>query len=311
MSGYLDFLEVWAELARGETIDFTRIPHDWSHTPGRFFSGLNRKLSVTASPPGFKALPNLPTCGSPFIPAEVTRWRFTKSAVERLKNELSSSVIASNEQDNLQSWISSGDALAALSWGAITRARHNKNLTRSQVFGGSSIESQTETMAMAADGRHRSPQGNMLNRQYFGNFNVLPSITVSRSDLLSASCESAGRIALKIRNDLTEQLSPEAIADKLSFMENTPTGQLAWSADVALTNWCRFDLQGAKFDFGWGKPFRATAGSSGVFPPGYVLMMQNKNLGDIFVMITVEQEGANELKADSLLNKYGTLVPDF
>jgi hypothetical protein len=77
-----------------------------------------------------------------------------------------------------------------------------------------------------------------------------------------------------------------------------------------LTNWCRFDLQGPKFDFGWGKPFCATAGSGGLFPSGYVMLMQEKSSGDIFVMMTVEQEGADGLKADSLLNKYATLVTD-
>ena len=315
MSGYLDFLEVWAAIARGETIDFTRIPNDWSHTPGRFFSDLNRKPSVTTCPPGFKVLSTPPTCGPPFLPAEVTRWKFTKSAVERLKNDFSPSAISSNEQNNSHLWISSGDALAALSWGAITRARQNGNSPRLQVFGGSTVESQTETLAMAADGRDRSPQGNMLNRQYFGNFNVLPSITVSRSYLLYPCRESAARVALAIRNALTHQLSSEAIADKISFMEdpqNTkPRGHIAWSADVALTNWCRFDLQGPKFDFGWGKPFCATAGSGGVFPPGYVLMMHANSSGDVFVMMTVEQERANRLKADLLLNNYAALVPDF
>jgi hypothetical protein len=308
LSGYLDFLEVWAQLARGETIDFTKMPDDWSHTPGRFFSGLNRKSTVPTPPPGFKVLPAPPTGSPPFSPAEITRWKFTKSAVERLKNDFSPS------GSSKELWISSGDALAALSWGAITRARNNKNVAIFQAFGGSSLESQTETIAMAADGRDRSPQGNMLGRRYFGNFNILPSITVSRSDLLSLTCESASRVALEIRNALKLQLSPEAIADKIIFMEdpqNTkPPGRIAWTADVALTNWCQFDLQGPKFDFGWGKPFCATAGSGGIFPPGYVMLMQEKSSGDVFVMMTVEQEGADGLKADSLLNKYAILVTD-
>ena len=311
LSGYLDFLEVWAERARGEIIDFTKIPDDWSHTPGRFFPSLNRKSTVPTPPPGFKVLPASPSEGPPFSPAEVTRWKFTKSAVERLKNDFSPSSKDHNKSDL---WISSGDALAALSWGVITRARKNTNLPRSQVFGGSSLESQIETLAMAADGRDRSPQGNMLNRQYFGNFNILPIITVSRSDLLSLTCESASRVALAIRNALKLELSSEAIADKISFMEDPqnakPFGRIAWTADVALTNWCRFDLEGAKFDFGWGKPFCATAGSGGLFPPGYVVLIQDKSSGDVFIMMTVEQGGLEGLTADSLLNKYATLVTD-
>lgn len=314
LRGYLDFLEVWAEIARGETIDFTKIPDDWSRTPGRFFSGLSRKSTVPTPPQGFKVLPALPTEGPSFSPADITRWKFTKNAVERLKNDFSPSNFSSNEHNKSDLWISSGDALAALSWGVITRARKNANLPRSEVFGGTSSESQTETIAMAADGRDRSPQGNMVNRQYFGNFNILPIITVPRSDLLSLTCEAASHVALDIRNALKLQLSPEAIAEKISFMEDSqntkPPGHIAWTADVALTNWCRFDLQSSKFDFGWGKPFYATAGSGGLFPPGYVVLMQDKSSGDVFVMITVEQEGVDLLKTDSLLNKYATLVTD-
>ncbi len=220
--------------------------------------------------------------------------------MERLKNDFSP----------CDQWISSGDALAALLSGVITRARENAKVARLQ--GRSSLESQTEKIAMAADGRERSPQGNMVGGRYFGNFNTLWSATVSRSDLLSLTCQSASRVALGIRNALNLQLSPEAIAYKISFFEdpqNTkPPGCIVWSADIILTNWCRFDLQGPKLDFGWGKPFCATAGGGGTYPPGYCIMTQEKSSGDVFVMMTVEQEGADGLKTDLLLNEYATLI---
>jgi len=76
---------------------------------------------------------------------------------------------------------------------------------------------------------------------------------------------------------------------------------------VIMTNWCRFDLAGANVDFGWGKPFRATAGGD-VYPPGYVRMLQDKNSGDISVLVTIEVPAAKYLKSDSLLRKYGTLI---
>ncbi|KAF9350229.1 hypothetical protein BGX26_011557 [Mortierella sp. AD094] len=314
LRGFLDFLELWAQLARGETIDFTTIPDDWSHNPGRFFPGLIKESTLTTPPPPrpFTVLPVPATGPPPFLlaPSEISRWKFTKSAMERLKSDFSPS--ASSKENKSDVWISSGDALAALICGVITRARENANVARLE--GRSSVESQTEDIVMAADGRDRSPQGTMSRGQYFGNFNPLVSATVSRSDLLSLTCESASRVALAFRNALNHQLSPEAIAYKISFFEdprNTkPPGRIAWSADVILTNWCRFDLQGPKLDFGWGKPFCATSGGGGTYPPGYCIMTQEKDSGDIFIMMTVEQEGADGLKADSLLNKYATLVPD-
>ncbi|KAF9095186.1 hypothetical protein BGX27_001318 [Mortierella sp. AM989] len=316
LRGFLDFLELWAQLARGETVDFTKIPDDWSHNPGRFFPGLMRESTASTPPPPppppFALLPTPATEPLPFIlaPSEISIWKFSKSSMERLKSDFSPSA-SSNEHNKSNQWISSGDALAALVSGVITRARKNANVARLQ--GRSDLESQTERIAMAADGRDRSPQGNMTGGRYFGNFNPLWSATVSRSDLLSLTCESASRVALAIRNDLNLQLSPEAIANKISFFQDPqnaqPPGRIEWSADVILTNWCRFDLRGPKLDFGWGKPFSATPGSNGILPPGYCMMTQEKDSGDIFALMTVEREGADELKSDSLLNKYGELVP--
>jgi hypothetical protein len=166
---------------------------------------------------------------------------------------------------------------------------------------------------MAADGRTRAPQGNMSGGHYFGNFVSLCGINVSRADLLSATCESASRIALSIRNNLKDALSPEAIANRISAFENTqntkPRGRIVWTADVITTNWCQFDLQGPKLDFGWGKPFSATSGGGSIYPPGYSIMTQEKHSGDVYVLMTVELKGAEALKADSLLTKYATLVP--
>lgn len=157
--------------------------------------------------------------------------------MKKLKQDLSPSA---SEQ-----WISSGDALVALLSGVITRARKNGNVKRLE--GRSSLESQTEAISMAADGRERAPEGNMTDGQYFGNFNTLLSATVSRSDLLSLNCESASRVALAIRDTLNLELSPEAVASKISFFEdpkNTkPLGRISWSADVIFTNWCKFDLK--------------------------------------------------------------------
>ena len=311
LGGFLDFLELWAQIARCEPVDFTKIPDDWSHNPGRFFSGLIGESSFSTPPPPFTVLPASKTEPPQFLmaPSDVTRWKFTNSAMKRLKNDLSPSA-ASSEEHKSNLWISSGDALVTLLCGVITRARENAKVARLQ--GRSSLESQTEEIAMAADGRDRSPQGNMSGGRYFGNFNTLWSATVSRTDLLSLTCESASRVALGIRKALNLQLSTEAIAYKISFFEdpqNTePPGRIAWSADIILTNWCKFDLQGSKLDFGWGKPFCATAGAGGTFPPGYCIMTQEKSSGDVFVMMTVEQEGADSLKADPLLNKYATLV---
>ncbi|CAO3593807.1 unnamed protein product [Absidia cylindrospora] len=312
LRGFLDFLEVWAKLARGEPMDLAALPQDWTHQPGRFFSGLANDESKHAPPP-FKALPHLVTGPPAFllVSSAVTRWKVTKSATDQLKQDFSSHLPVSASQDQ-QQWISSGDAIAALVSGAITRARQQGNVTR--LDGRSSELSDTEAIAMAADGRDRAPNRDMANGHYFGNFNPLWSAATSRSDLSTATCEAGVRVALAIRTALEKQLSPKAIANKIAFFEQPELthprpGRISWAADIILTNWCRFDLQGPAMDLGWGRPFYATPSTGGVFPPGYSLMTMNKTSGDIFLLITVEADAEKYLLSDALLTKYASLDP--
>ncbi|ESK97501.1 bahd family acyltransferase [Moniliophthora roreri MCA 2997] len=304
LRGFVDFLEMWAQLARGEPVDFVRIPEDWSRHPGRFFGSSTAEKS-TVPPPGYIVLPAPLTESPPFVAAGLSRWKFTKSDVERLKNDLSPSAFAKD------TWISSGDALAALLWGVISRARVNANVTNTYIFGKPDSEGETQTLAMAADGRDRSVRGKMSDGKYLGNFNLLFTTIASSSDLLSLSLESASRVALAIRTALNHQLAPEAIAHKISFFEdprNTkPPGRISWPTDVVMTNWSQADLRGPKLDLGWGKPICTTAGG-GVYPPGYSRMMQDKSTGDVYVLITIEPEGSKVLESDELLNKYATSV---
>jgi hypothetical protein len=304
LRGFLDFLGVWAYLARGETIDLQTLP-DWSHTPGRFFTEYNSALQSVPppAPKGYTVLPSAPTGGFPAFSSEVQFWRFTKSGLANLKKDLSAALESSS-----QTWISTGDALSALLWGVITRARQSANVSGLPAFGQSSEESGTETIGIAADGRERSPNMNMVGGRYFGNFNILFMTTVSRADLLSPDAKSASRVALAIRTSLNEQLTSEGIAKRIQFLEVPEhAGRVIWSAGVALTNWCRFDMQGDDMDFGWGKPFDATGGE-GVLPPGYVRLQEQKTTGDVRIIVTVEKEGGPAMKADPLLNKYATLV---
>lgn len=238
LCGYLDFLKLWSKLARGEEADYTKIPNDWYHNPGRFFKGLNIPKANTPPPP-FIVLP-VPVIGPPhffLVPSVFSRWKFPRNSIEQLKQDLSPS--------SFGKWISSGDALVALLSGAITRARQNGNVKRHE--GRSSSESLTEVISMAADGRERDPEGVMADGQYFGNFNAFLSGDVSRLDLLTPTSEAASRVALAMRDTLNLELSPKAVASKISFFEDPknmqPPGRITWTADIVLTNWTKFDLK--------------------------------------------------------------------
>ena len=311
LRGYLDFLEVWSSLVRGETPAYSTLPRDFSHTPGRFLPPLSEEQDAHSAPPGYKALPLSSADGgggSPFSPARITRWRFTPTQMSKLKKDMTASFSSPAQ------WISSGDAVAALAASSITRARNAANLPRLQCFGGgSSTDSLYDLIAMAADGRSRAPDGAMLNRQYFGNFNALPIISVSRTDLESPSLEGCARVALHLRQGLQEQLSPQALAHKTAFFEDPkhkhPEGRVAWNSDVTMTNWSGFDLEGSEFGLGWGSPFLTTDGSVGsAYPPGYVLFQRDGGTKGLLAMITVETEALAGLETDMFLQEYGTLI---
>ncbi|KAG9319146.1 hypothetical protein KVV02_007462 [Mortierella alpina] len=63
---FLDFLEFWAQTARDESIDYARIPDDWSRNPGRFFSKVESTAHAPPPPPSFTVLPT-PATGPPAI----------------------------------------------------------------------------------------------------------------------------------------------------------------------------------------------------------------------------------------------------
>ncbi|GAM17832.1 hypothetical protein SAMD00019534_010070 [Acytostelium subglobosum LB1] len=298
LRGFLDFLELWARISRGEPVDFGLIPDDWSRTPGRFFPGA--KMSSLPPAPFTPLSQQAPPPACLMVPSVISWWRINKRSMEMLKEDFTPNTTTNGQ------WISSGDALATVIIGAFTRARHLGNVPR--LGGRSSVDSQIEKVAMAADGRERAPNGAMANGKYFGNFNNLWSVDIAREDLLDASSAAGSRVALSIRKNLQLALTPQAIADRIAFFESHTPSLIGWSADVILTNWCRFDLRGPLMDMGWGRPFEATSGAVTLYPPGYSIMMQDGDTGDVTVLLTIECDGGQHLLQDPLLNKYATLL---
>ncbi|KAI8060973.1 transferase [Gongronella butleri] len=303
LRGFLDFVELWAQLTRGEPADSAKIPDDWTRTPGRFFTPVEGKVSAPAP---FLVGDTSGALGKMMsVPSTVTRWRIPAAKMAELKRDLSP-----NTDDGDDAWISTGDALVALVSGAITRAREAGHVER---VGRSPLEQGMEVVAMAADGRERAPRGDMANGRYFGNFNNLWSIPVSRADLASPTPAASSRVAVAVRKGIDQHLSPQAVANRVAFFDdpdNLAPGRVSWAADIILTNWCKFDLEGPKLDFGWGKPTSSTDGSgtNTFFPPAYSVIKQQKDSGDVILLITVEVPGGDALKTDVLLTKYGTLL---
>jgi hypothetical protein len=311
LQSYLDFLEAWATIVRNETpFDQSKLPKTFEHQPEHFFDNVKSNAPPTEIPRGFVVLPS-PSQGPPPLPeAAVTIWQFPADIVEQLKRTCS-------PPKESGEWISTGDVMSGILFGAITRAREAMNYPRSPLLGRSNVESGTESLTMTADGRERSPNKCMTDGAYFGNFQVINAVTVPRTTLTSTSLENLATVALAIRTNLHQQVNPESIKAKLGFFNNPdyakPPGRILMSADVSMSSWCKFNLKGPQFSFGemlGGKPYKTTHGG-GVLQPGAGVLIKDYDTGTITMLLSVEAECQEIIKKDVVLNEYAKLVDTY
>jgi len=309
MQSYLDFLEVWATIVRNETaFDQSKLPKTFEHQPEHFFDNVKPNAPPTEIPRGFVVLPSPPQGPPPSPKAAVTIWHFTADTAEQLKRACSPSKESGE-------WISTGDVMSGILFGAITRAREAISYPRNSLSGRSSAESGTESLTMTADGRERSPNKCMTNGAYFGNFQVINAVTVPRTTLTSTSLENLATVALAIRTNLHQQVNPESIKAKLGFFNNPdfakPPGRILMSADVSMSSWCKFNFTGPEFSFGetllGGRPYKTTYGG-GVLQPGAGVLIKDYDTGTITMILSVEAECQEIIKGDVVLNKYAKLM---
>lgn len=124
LAGFVNFLETWSALSRGEAVDPRRIPTQWAHTPERYF--LSPTTSHPSPPPGYKLLDGPSSVKLQFSEAHGSIWCISTDGLKQLKDALSSTLVPTAPQP----WISSGDALSALLWGALSRAREAAGVPR-------------------------------------------------------------------------------------------------------------------------------------------------------------------------------------
>ncbi|KAI9276725.1 transferase [Phascolomyces articulosus] len=311
----LDFVQVWALIARDEPIDYSRIPNDWARSPSRFFPFYDKKFTV---PPAWSVHPHpVPiekVLEHAYVPGKATVWSITRNSIHQLKTDiLSSSSFKNSNKSGFPCnslWISKSDALTALLSGALTRSREsNTNIKRP--WGRSDPGSKVEKINISCNCRSRAPQGMIQSHNYFGNLVKMTESAILREDLLSPTIDATGGVALTIRTALNQELTPHTIANYLAFFDPKemvkPLARLQLNWDILFSNWCQFDLTNAGLDFGWGKPFKGCPDSNDS-TPGVCIVMNGEVPGDILISLGVELSCVEKLKADPLLTKYATLV---
>lgn len=308
LTSYMDFIRAWAQLSRGNE---PATGYSWS-----------RKLTSAAAPaaispimPGIMIIP--PSPGPPPMPAiragDGLRWFISEANLAKLKMDCLALISMEKKQAN--SWISSADALTALVWGAMTRAR---NAIPNKVDHFTSKHAKMESLGVAVDGRERMGLGPSEVggfSRYFGNLNLSPAVYAPRADLLEASIEATSRVALNIREALQNEITLEAIAARIAFIEAQAEAtkphtrqRVVLEGDCRSTNWSKFDQ--TSFDFGLGPNVKAvgtTVGSRTIYPAGMFVIVRGGE--GLVIATTVEKEADELLKADPVLTKYAEALP--
>ncbi|KAJ3811136.1 transferase [Lentinula aff. lateritia] len=308
LTSYVDFLETWARLCRGDSNDLV-LPQSWSRD-----LNLPAPVSVPAMMPGILILPFSSTPPPiPVLRVDGLRWFISNASLAQLKTDC---IAVLNSDDPVRSWISSADAFTALVWGAMTRARHNIP-TKSMLFTNSDVE--LESLGVAVDGRERlglgSPGAENPTR-FFGNLNLSLAVYAPRADLLEATLNATSDVALMIRRTIQDESRPETIASRVAFLEakveatKPHTHRIVLEGDCRSTNWSKYDL--TKLDFGLGsniKSVETTLGTKSTYPAGMFLIVKSR--GGLVVATTVEKEADVLLKIDPLLTQYAEVLVEY
>ena len=190
-------------------------------------------------------------------------------------------------------WLSTGDAVTAMLWRSLTRARQRAGIPA----GNSAV------LAIAVDGRAREPDGRMTGGQYFGNFNVGVVATPAADDLVCGDLRAAAQL---VRGAVVTQTTAAHIVAKVALLEGIwPVERIMPTFDVMMTNWTKFALTGPEMDFGWGSPLAATHGEASR-PAGSLTVLQVEEGQKL--IIEIEVEAADLFKKDEDVLKYSELI---
>ncbi|KPM36549.1 Trichothecene 3-O-acetyltransferase [Neonectria ditissima] len=255
---------------------------DESYTPG---SELDAQ--IVQPPPVSDSKP------SPPPPPPQATWEyfsFSGASLSALKSEASKSANIST------GFISTDDALSALIWQCVTRAR----LPR--------LNPADETkFARAVDARGfvGAPKA------YPG---LLQNMMYNKSTLQQLVDEPLGIVALKLRAELEPTSLRHRTRGLATLMDRSPdksmfniSASINPSADVMLSSWAKINCYELDFNFGLGKPESVRRPR---FNPFECLMylMPKKLDGEISLGISLREEDMERLKADEEFSKYGKYI---
>jgi hypothetical protein len=228
---------------------------------------------------------------------------FSESSLESLKKSALIQPLPSGSSEQVPSWISTNDALCALIWSRVTKARDLGEDVPYSMFN------------MTVDGRSRVEPA--LPAEYIGNVVFVTTKAILRLETLASPNASLPEVALSIRNSVLA-VDNAAIKDKIKAAASiddigrlAPGGYSSQQRHFACTSWSGH----AYYALDWGKvlggrcrrvrfPKSLGDGVCVIFPR----ISQSAELGfdeaGLEVQIGLEGVALGKLREDEILNRY-------
>nr|XP_018906383.1 PREDICTED: BAHD acyltransferase DCR-like [Bemisia tabaci] len=264
------FINTFAEITRGEPI---------SHLPVFFRDTPFDSRAALPLPPGG------PTGKHPFGGDASLRERvfhFSGDAISKLKQRANEEYSAISGGTEDRGGISSFQALCALMWRSITRARQQTTLFRFEV-----------------NCRHRlNPR---LDPYYFGNVILGAAVSASADELLTRDLGwGAGLI-----HETVATWDDSTVRREIAAWEREPRMSLYGIAEgptISIGSSPRFPIYEA--DFGWGRPLAVRSGRNNKFDGKVMVNPAREGDGGVVLEVTLASETMTRLEADDEFMQY-------
>jgi hypothetical protein len=265
---------------------FQGLPANHPHNPHPEY----KIVDPSTPPPLTSATPSLP-------PMTVRLFHFSASSLSTLKSSLTAHLPPPVSASEPPSFISTNDALTALLWSCVTRARspHLDTSTSSR-------------LGMAVNARrHLNPP---LSPNYLGNVNLFATSLLPLSTLSAPDPASLASVALSIRKAIVA-VNNQHIRSAVSLIDSLPNIkalQYGFNSflgpDIAVTSWEGMGVYGQNWGLGLGTPGWARTVTSGSGFDGLGIVMPRRPGGGLEVMLGLRSEDMERLERDAIWREY-------
>lgn len=249
------------------------------------------KLESSAPPPPPSKLPEEPDPLPPALtlPAmTATIFHFSADQLAALKSSVNPPT----------SFVSTNDALCALLWSSITRARSLPNIIKG------SQEPASSLLGFAVDGRHRLNPA--LPQSYIGNVNLyastrLPIPTLTDPSKLSAAATAIRAAITEVDNNRIRDVI--ALINSLSTVTDLKPGFNSFlGPDLAITSWRDMGIMGLHWGAGLGAVEAARVPKAAF--DGLCIVLPALADGGLDVLVGLQEGAMRRLGADETFSKY-------